>query len=117
MWNPFKTKKQLLGIKIFISEELDSAPKTKIVMDFSIALSHIIDLNLHPRIHHEVTHVDITKDNATVYYLEFDKPRNWYGDGHYVKKYNTMIKSAWGIAEEKNFLWDKFEVDVYPVIS
>lgn len=80
-------------------------------------MSHIIDLKINPRIHHDVAHVDSMKDNATVFYLEFDEPHNWLGDSYYTKKYNKIIKAAWRISEEKNLVWNKFDVDIYPVIK
>jgi len=116
MWNPFKTKKRFIGIKLFISEDLDSEKKMKIVLDFFLNFNKVEKLNTNFTFFHDVKNYEF-KDDATVFFARFKKTKNWYGEDHFMKKYHTSIEAAWKLAEEKNFMWDKFDVDVYPVIE
>lgn len=117
MWNPFKTKKRFVGIKLFISEDLDSAKKMKISMDFMLYLNKIIKIDTDVKFFHDVKHKDFLKDEATVIFMRFEKSRNWFNENRFIKKYEKIIQAAWKLAEEDNFMWDKFDVDVYPVVE
>lgn len=119
MWNPFKTKERLVGVKLFISEDLPENLKMKIALDFCIHLNQsILVSGRETKIFHHIENIDFTKDpEVTVIYLKFRKSRNWYSDHHFTKRYYDIISDAWKEAEMNNFTWDKFDATVYPVVE
>lgn len=67
-------------------------------------------------IYHDVEHYDITREPATVYLMKFDKDKN-FNDKTFTMKYSDIFKRCWEKAELDNFTWDKYDVNVYPVVT
>ena len=119
MWNPFKTKKQFVGVKLFIEQDIDEKHKWMIsdaFFDYLKRLMPFIDRDSF-EVFENIKHPDIVCDDATVIYAKFFKSKNYYGDNHFTKKYLDIFKIAWEAAEIECFSWERYDVRIYPVVK
>ena len=115
-FNIFKTKKRLVGVKLFIQEDLDPKIKTSLAKNFFAELNDNIKLDMNRmEIFHGVEHLDFTRDPATVYFVDFKNNRN-FNEKTFPKKYEMIFRKCWQITEMSNFTWDKYDVNIYPVV-
>lgn len=116
-FNIFKTKDRFIGVKLFIQEDLEDKQKTLLSKAFFRELNDHMELDYRRLdIFHDVDHLDFCRDPATVYFMLFKKNRN-FNEMTFNKKYESMFRRCWQIAELANFTWDKFDVNIYPVTS
>ena len=116
-FNIFKTKMRLVGVKLFIQEDLNPATKSSLSRAFFRELKEYLDMNFNSLgIFHDIEHYDVTRDPATVYFMRFYKDKN-FKKKTFALKYGDVFKECWDKSELENFTWDKYDVNIYPVVE